>query len=88
MNDKRMDKIKQHYDVFINDCIFKVISCKVDDNRFLSIKTKVFGQKFPQGGRIIINIPSENISKELMLSPPVMFKDPSIERWEYSVIQD
>lgn len=88
MKDKRINKIKQHIDVFINGHKFRVISCKIDDEKgILSIKTKIFGQVFPYNGRFIIIIPSENLTRDLYVSFRTMSSNTAIEHWEYSIIK-
>lgn len=86
MKDKRMDKLKKHDDIYINDLKFKVLSCKIcDEDRKLIIKTKVFGQCFPHNGQIVLVIPSENVSRELSLSFEYMGSNPTIEEWVYRI---
>ena len=86
MKDKRLDKVKQHFDILINDQKFKVISCKIDQaGSILSIKTKIFGQAFPHNGRFIIIIPSQNTTYDLSIVFRSMGKDSSIEHWEYTI---
>lgn len=89
MNDKRIVKIKQHYNVFLNGSKFKVISCEIDEeNGMLSIKTKVFGQRFPQDGSVKMVIPSQGVSRELSVSFCHMDSTPVIEHWVYTIIQE
>ena len=84
MKDKRIDKVKQHFDLFLNGRKFKVIYCKIDtSNRTLSIKTKIFGQDFPDSGCVTVAIPSENISQDLYISFRSMSSNATIEHWEY-----
>ena len=86
MKDKRVDKIKQHIDIFFNNQKFKVLSCKIDETgNSLSIKTKVFGQDFPHNGRFIIDIPSQNTTRDLSIVFQSMGKDSSVEHWEYTI---
>lgn len=86
MKDKRIDKIKQHVDMFFDDQMFKVISCKIDNaNGILLIKTKIFGQRFPHNGRFTISIPSQNTTQDLTVVFRSMSKDSSIEHWEYTI---
>ncbi len=86
MKDKRIEKAKQHIDMFFNDQKFKVISCKIDEaNGILSIKTKIFGQDFPQNGRFTIAIPSQNTMQDLSVVFRSMSKVPAIEYWEYTI---
>ncbi len=89
MNDKRIDKVKQHFGILINDQKFKVISCKIDEvDGTLSIKTKIFGQNFPHSGRFMIAIPSQNITQDLSAVFQSMSKDTAIEHWEYTIITE
>ena len=89
MRDKRIDKVKQHFDMFFNTQKFKVISCKIDEqNKFLLIKTKIFGQDFPHIGHFTIAIPSQNTMQDLSVVFRSMSKDSSIEHWEYTIITE
>ena len=86
MRDKRIDKVKQHFDIFFNTQKFKVISCKIDErNEILSIKTKILGQAFPHNGHFTIAIPSQNTMQDLSVVFRSMIKDSSIEHWEYTI---
>ncbi len=85
MKDKRIDIVKQHFDIFFNSQKFKVISCKIDGTSYLSIKTKIFGQAFPHNGRFTITIPSQNTMHDFSVVFQSMSKDSSIEHWEYTV---
>ena len=86
MKDKRIDKVKQHFDIFFNNQKFKVISCKIDEaNSVISIKTKIFGQPFPHNGCFTIAIPSKNTMQDLSVVFHSMSKDSSIEHWEYTI---
>ncbi len=86
MKDNRINKVKQHFDLFFNDQKFKVISCKIENaNGGISIKTKIFGQHFPNNGRFIISIPSQNFTQELSVVFKSMYKDTAIENWEYTI---
>lgn len=85
MKDKRITKVKQHFDLFLDDRKFKVTSCRISDaDGTLSIKTKIFGQPFPHDGHFILTIPSQNTVRNLSLAFRSMTKDPAIEHWEYS----
>ena len=85
MKDKRVDKVNQHFDVFFNDRKFKIISCKIDDaTGIISIKTKIFGQRFPHGGHFVLSIPSQNITRDVSIAFHAKAKDPAIENWEYT----
>ena len=86
MKEKRLNKVKQHFDILINDQKFKVISCKIDEAvGILSIKTKLFGQDFPYNGCFTIAIPSQDTMQDLSVVFRSMSKDSSIEHWEYTI---
>ena len=86
MKDKRINKVKQHFDMFFNNQKFKVISCEIDEaNSIISIKTKVFGQPFPHNGCFTIFIPSQDTMQDLSVVFRSMSKDSSIEHWEYTI---
>lgn len=59
-----MQKIKQHYDIFINDKKYKVLTCNICEEKRLLLKTKIKGQDFPQNGKLLISIPSDDLSRE------------------------
>ena len=87
MRDKRIEKVKQHFDIFINGQKFKVLSIKIDEvNSTVSIKTKIFGQAFPHEGRFVISVPSQELTRALTLAFRFGTKDGSVERWEYSIV--
>lgn len=89
MKDKRLDKITQHYDLFINNQKYKVLSCKIlEVEHRLSIKTKIRGQAFPHSGRFDILIPSEKLSIELCVAFQSMSSSAAIEHWEYTIVPD
>ena len=53
MKDNRIEKIKQHYTIILNNKSYKVLKHKIDSEKsLLTIKTKVFGQNFPHGENI------------------------------------
>ena len=89
MKDKRLIKISQHIDIFINDSRFKVLSCKLDnDNRFLRIKTKIKGQKFPCDGIVIISLPDNENITTLSTEYHSMYNDEKTETWEYRLLTE
>ena len=89
MKDQRIRKIKQHFDLFLNNQKFKVLSCKIDeDNHTLSIKTKIWGQKFPHNGHFVFSIPSKNITRNLCISCHSSGKGDSIEEWHYTITNE
>ena len=86
MKDKRINKVKQHFDMFFNNQKFKIISYKIDEaDSILFIKTKIFGQDFPHNGRFTITIPSQNTMQDLSVVFRSMSRDSSIEHWEYTI---
>ena len=86
MKEKRLNKVKQHFDILINNQKFKVISCKIDEaGGILSIKTKIFGQDFPHNGCFTIAITSQDTMQDLSVVFRSMSKDSSIEHWEYTI---
>ena len=87
MRDKRISKIRQHIDIFLNDQKFKVLSYKIDMNGgYLSFKTKVFGQDFPHDGRFTITIPTKNIMQDVCISFRSMSSNTVLEHWEYTIM--
>ena len=86
MKDKRIVKIQQHFDIFFNNQKFKAISCKINEaDATLLITTKIFSQDFPHNGRFTITIPSQNVIHNFSIVFRSMYKNPSIERWEYTI---
>lgn len=86
MKDKRIDKIKQHFDMFFNNRKFKVISCKINEaDGILLIKTKIFGQDFPHNGRFTVIVPSQNVMRDFSVVFKSTLKDSSVEHWEYTI---
>ena len=86
MKDKRINKVKQHFDIFFNGQKFKVLSCKINDaDSTLSIKTKIFGQDFPHNGHFTITIPSQNTVQDLDIVLRTRTKDTNIEFWGYTI---
>ena len=86
MKDKRINKVKQHFDMFFNEQKFKVISCEIDEaNGTFSIKTKISGQAFPNSGRFIISSPSRNSTQDLSIVFRGMSTNTAIEHWEYTI---
>lgn len=86
MKDKKIEKIKQHYDIYINDVKFKVIACNINkDKRTLSIKTKIRGQSFPENGQLTIKIPSLDYSQSVCATFEYMMDSTKIEHWVYHI---
>ena len=89
MKDKRIDKITQHYDIYINDRKYKVLSCSIcEQEHKLSVKTKIRGQDFPRYGHFTITIPAENISQDFCISFQSMGSNTAIEHWEYTILPE
>ena len=89
MSDKRMEKIKLHYDIYINDLKYKVIACVINEEKgTLSLKTKVRGQMFPKNGLVTLCIPSKEYTKTLNLAFKGMLTQPKLEHWEYVILID
>ena len=85
MKDKRLEKIKKHYIIQIDNRQFKVLSHKVDqDHSIFIIKTKVMGQHFPYGNNCQVLIPDDAI-RSLTIGFKAMHKDEKIETWEYTI---
>ena len=87
MKDTRIAKIKQHYDIFINDLKYKVIAFNINEEEsILTIKTKIKGQAFPLNGQFHISIPSKKHSKNIQVEFKSMSSDVKIEIWEYTIL--
>ncbi len=88
MKNKQINKIKAHYEIFINGKKFKVLSCKIDkNNNTIAITTKIFGQDFPQNSKVSILIPSENLSENFEVKLNYMYKNTATEQWHYTITQ-
>lgn len=89
MKDKRIEKIKNHFDILMNGKKYKVLSCEIQkENHRLSIKTKVFGQDFPREERVVLIIPSENTTEVFCASMLFISSTAAIEHWEYTIQQE
>ncbi len=87
MKDKRTEKINQHYFISLNNQRFKILKCKIDtEKELLTIKTKIFGQKFPESNNILVSF-EEDCNQSFLVSWKGMFKDEKIECWEYTIIK-
>ena len=81
MKDKRLEKIKKHYNIQIDNLQFKILSCKVDqDHSIFTIKTKIMGQHFPHDNNCQVLIPDDTIHS-LTIGFKTMYKDEKIETW-------
>ena len=86
MKDKRIEKIKQHYSIQIDNQQFKILNHKIDfEQKSFIIKTKVMGQHFPHGNNCKVLIPDDTIHS-LTIGFKTMYKDEKIETWEYAII--
>ena len=86
MKDKRLEKIKKHYNIQIDNQKFKILSFKVDqDHSIFTIKTKNMGQHFPHGNNCQVLIPDDTIHS-LTIGFKTMYKDEKIETWEYTIL--
>ena len=89
MKDKRLIKINQHIDEFINDSKFKVLSCQINsENKILRIKTKIRGQKFPCDGAVVVSIINEENITKISAIYHSMYSDEKTETWEYKLLND
>ena len=85
MKDKRIEKLKQHYFISLNDQRFKILKHNIDaEKELLIIKTKVFGQDFPHDNNILVSIEEDN-KQSFFVAWKSMFKDEKIECWEYTI---
>ncbi len=85
MKDKRLEKIKKHYSIQIDNQQFKILSHKVDhDHNIFTVKTKIMGQHFPHGENCLVLIHDDSI-RSLTIGFKAMYKDEKIETWEYTI---
>lgn len=86
MKDKRLEKIKKHYFIQIDNQRLKILNHKIDFGKNLFIiNTKVMGQCFPHGKNIQVLIADEAI-QPLTIGFKTMYKDDKIETWEYTIL--
>ena len=88
MKDNRIEKIKQHYTVILNGKAYKVLKHKIDrEKSLLTIKTKIFGQGFPQGNHISACFPEDPDQAFILLwEGKNSWKDEKVEHWEYKIV--
>ena len=86
MKDKRIEKVKQHYFISLNDERFKILKHKIDPEKaLLTIRTKVFGQNFPRGDNILVSTSDDN-EPSFVVAWKGTWKDEKVECWEYKII--
>ncbi len=86
MKDKRIEKVKQHYFIYLNNEQFKILKHKIDvEKTLLTIRTKVFGQDFPHGDNILVSTSKDN-NHSFVVAWKGMWKDEKVECWEYRII--
>ena len=88
MKDNRIEKIKQHYTIILNGKNYKILKHKIDSEKsLLIIRTKIFGQSFPQGNHISVSFP-EDPDKTFVISweGKNSWKDEKVEHWEYRIV--
>ena len=86
MKDNRIERIKQHYTIILNNKSYKVLKHKIDSEKsLLTIKTKIFGQDFPHGDNISVST-AEDSNSTLIVAWKGMWKDEKVEHWEYKII--
>ena len=86
MKDNRIEKIKQHYAIILNNTSYKVLKHKINSEKsLLTIKTKVFGQNFPHGKNISFAT-AEDSDSTFIVAWKGMWKDEKVEHWEYKII--
>jgi len=89
VKDRRAEKMKKHYNITLNGNKFKVLNCIVSkDEKTLSIRTKVFGQRFPWESFVLAEIPADEGSHYLWLNYAGMSSNTKLENWEYHIVQE
>ena len=86
MKDKRIEKIKKHYEVSVDGKEFKIINHSItSDNKILRIRTKIRGQLLPTDSIVVVEFPmSENIV--LKCKYKSLLTTPVLEEWEFEII--
>lgn len=87
MKDKRLKKIKQHYDILINGKKIKIMNHMISDGQIRLI-TKVRGQEFPgphQAANIEIHTEQEDIAVNATWMPGGGIT-PTSEEYRYRIL--
>lgn len=88
MKDKRTEKIKKHYNILVNGKSFKVMNYLIsNDNKILSIRTKIRGQAFPTDSVVIIEIPTLESNIVLQCKYKALLSSPILEEWEFEIVK-
>lgn len=88
MKDKRTEKIKKHYNILVNGKSFKVMNYLIsNDNKILSIRTKIRGQSFPTDSVVIIEIPTLESNIVLQCKYKSLLSSPVLEEWEFEIVK-
>lgn len=86
MKDRRIEKIKAHYPLFINGQTYKVQSHSIDtENGLLTITTKIAGQRFPMGSDISMAL-TDDRTHTMQVSFRNGFKTTKAERMVYTIL--
>ncbi|MBE7065143.1 MAG: hypothetical protein E7384_04955 [Ruminococcaceae bacterium] len=88
MFDKKQEKIKKHFDIYIDGKKFKIMNFFITEtpDKWLRLVTKIRGQQFPRKtvAEIIITTPDDNISLHGCFMHNV--SSPACEEWCYEIV--
>ena len=89
MKDKRLNKIKQHYVIFINGEKFKIMNYIISDNPHKQIRliTKVKGQHFPWNEEVKIEIVTDDRNITVYGVSAGAWHSPTAEEHIYRIIE-
>jgi len=90
MVDKKTEKIKKHFDIYIDGKKFKIMNFFISDgdDRHLRLVTKIRGQNFPRKtvAEILITTPDNNIT--LYGRFLCAYSSTACEEWRYEIVQE
>lgn len=88
MKDKRTEKTKNHYNIFIDEKPFKVMNYSIsNDNKSLSVRTKIRGQSFPTNSVVVIKIPTLESNIVLQCKYKFLLSSPVLEEWKFEIVE-
>lgn len=87
MQDKKSEKIKKHYDIYIDGNKFKILNFILSDNT-LRLLTKIKGQPFPCGNVVCVLISADGQEVDLKCKFKHAALSPILEDWRYEIVDE
>lgn len=88
MKDKRTEKIKKHYNIFVNGKSFKIMNHIIsNDNKTLRLITKIRGQQISTDSLVVIEIPTFENNIVFECKYKALLSSPILEEWEFEIIK-